>query len=45
MTSPALGFKKSKKLDPLKIFISQPMRNANFIGLEGCEMKIFNGPI
>jgi hypothetical protein len=43
--NPDVAFKKSKKLDPLKFFISQPLWNANFHGLECCEMKNFNGPI
>ena len=40
---PNFAFKKRKKLDPLKTSISQPLWNANFIGLGGCEMKVFNG--
>jgi hypothetical protein len=42
---PDFAFKKRKKLDPIKIFISQPLWNAHSIGLGGCEMKIFIGPI
>jgi hypothetical protein len=30
--NPDIAFKKSKTLDPLKSCISQPLRNANFIG-------------
>jgi hypothetical protein len=33
------------KTDPFKTFISQPLRNANFLGPGGCEMKFLNGPI
>jgi hypothetical protein len=44
--TPDIAFKKSiKKPDPLKTFISQPLRNAGFLGPGGCEMKVFNGPI
>jgi hypothetical protein len=39
------AFFKHKNLDPLKTFISQPLKNANLNGPEGCEMKVFNGPI
>jgi hypothetical protein len=42
---PDLVLKRRKNLFPLKNFISQLMWNADFIGLEGCEMKFFNGPI
>jgi hypothetical protein len=33
-----------KKLDPFESFISQHLRNSNFLGPEGCEMKDSNGP-
>jgi hypothetical protein len=33
------------KLGPLKISISQPLWNADYIGPEGCEIEIFNGSI
>jgi hypothetical protein len=33
-----------KNFFPFKSFISQPLRNANFIGSGGCEMKDLNGP-
>jgi hypothetical protein len=31
------------QIGPIKIFISQPLWNVYFIGLGGCEMKIFIG--
>ena len=39
------GFKGRKKLDLFKTFISQPLRNASFIGPEDCEIKVLNRPI
>jgi hypothetical protein len=45
MSNPDLAFKKSKKTDPFKSSISQPLRNSNFIGPECCEMEDLNGPI
>jgi hypothetical protein len=41
---PDFAFKKSKKTDPFKTSISQPLWNTDFIGPEGCEMEVLNGP-
>jgi hypothetical protein len=41
---PDCAFKMSKKTDPFKSFISQPLWDVNFLGPECCEMKDLNGP-
>jgi len=33
------------KLGPLKTSMSQPLRNANFMGPEGCDIEVFNGSV
>lgn len=34
---------ESFKVGPLKTSISQPLKNASFLGLDGCEIEVFNG--
>ena len=43
--NPDFAFKKSKKTDPFKSFISQPPEPRKLAFLNGCEIKDFNGPI
>jgi hypothetical protein len=42
--NPDIAFKKSKKTDPIKTTISQPLRYAHSVGPESCEMVVLIGP-
>jgi hypothetical protein len=41
---PNIAFKKSKKTDPFKTFISQLSGSIKLAFHKGCEMEVLNGP-